>query len=245
MRVRLTVAYNGAGFHGFAINPGVRTVGGVLGDAIGRYVGHPVELTCAGRTDAGVHARSQTIHFTTTGTDLEGLVKAVNRMCRPEIVVSEPAIVSEDFHARFSCVSRTYRYLILNQQVADPLQAHMSWHVNTPLDIDKMTEAAQYLVGTHDFSSFCRRPSPDTDLTRHVHRLDLWREQDNVVIEIEAKSFCHQMVRSIVALLTAIGTGKRPISAVKQALEAKNRDSVPSPAPPHGLTLHSTHYNPM
>ena len=242
----MTVAYNGAGFYGFAANEGVRTVGGTLSDALERVLGHRVKIVCAGRTDRGVHAREQVISFDAASqrVDVDGLTRSVNRMCGPEIAVSRVEIAAPDFDARFSCTARVYRYRVLNTPIADPLAAGFCWHVERPLDIAAMREAASLIVGVHDFSSFCRRSrsNPGQSMVREVRRALWWREGSMVVFEVEARSFCHQMVRSIVSLLVEVGRARREPADVRAALEARRRDAAVSPAPPHGLVLWSALY---
>ena len=156
VRVRCTVAYDGQGFHGFAVNEGVRTVGGTLANAIRRVVGHPVTLTCAGRTDTGVHAAGQVVTFDAAGEglDLAYLQRAINRLCAPAIAVSDVAFVPPEFDARFSATGRRYRYLVLNRAVPDPFLANRAWHVeqplNGPIDANHQETAARCVVGSKD-----------------------------------------------------------------------------------------------
>ncbi len=243
----MTVAYDGSSFHGFARNEGVPTVAGTLGDALGSVLGHAVDLVCAGRTDRGVHARAQVVSFDADAGrfDPVRLVRSVNRMCGPSIAVSRAGAVSAGFDARRSCVGRVYRYRVLNSPVPDPLAAGLCWHVEQPLDLQAMRAAAERLLGDHDFSSFCRRnPSrPDQSMERSVRRAVWWTEGDVAVFEIEAGSFCHQMVRSLVALLVSVGLGRRQPSDVAAVIAARDRAAAPSPAPPHGLVLWAALYD--
>jgi tRNA pseudouridine38-40 synthase len=176
VRWRLRLSYDGAGFHGFADTNGVPTVAGALGEALGRVARVPIALTCAGRTDTGVHALDQVVHFdlpTEASARLEptALVRSCNSMLAPAIVVREAEVVEPSFDARRSALSRRYRYLVLNAPVADPLLAHLSWHVSDPLDMRSMAAGADSVVGEHDFRAFCRRPpgaTPDAPLVRRV-----------------------------------------------------------------------------
>ena len=246
--MRMTVAYDGSGFHGFAPNEGVPTVAGALRDALASVLGHRVDLVCAGRTDRGVHARAQVVSFDAdvTRADPVRLVRAVNRMCGPSISASRASIESPDFDARRSCTGRVYRYRVLNAVVPNPLAAGLCWHVERPLDLRAMRTAADRLLGDHDFSSFCRRnPSrPDQSMVRTVRRAVWWLEGDVAVFEIEASAFCHQMVRSLVALLVSVGLGRHKPSDVGAIIEARDRSAAPSPAPPHGLVLWAALYDP-
>ncbi|HLH29265.1 MAG TPA: hypothetical protein VKW77_10130, partial [Acidimicrobiales bacterium] len=176
VRWRLRVAYDGSGFHGFAATDGHPTVGGALADALGRVTRSPVALTCAGRTDTGVHALDQVVHFdlpaeASERLDPAALVRSCNRQLGPAVVVREAAVAEPGFDARRSARSRRYRYLVVNAPVADPLLARISWHVSDPLDLRAMAAAADALVGEHDFRAFCRRPpgaEPDYPLVRRV-----------------------------------------------------------------------------
>ena len=245
--MRMTVSYNGSNFHGFARNEGVPTVAGALADALVSVLGHPVDLVCAGRTDRGVHARAQVVSF---DADMERadpvrLVRALNRMCGPHISVSRASVAPADFDARHSCTGRVYRYRVLNSVVGNPLAAGLCWHVEHRLDLRAMRTAADRLLGYHDFSSFCRRkPShPDQSMVRTVRRAVWWLEGDIAVFEIEASSFCHQMVRSLVALLVSVGLGRHKPSDVGTIIAARDRSAAPSPAPPHGLVLWAALYD--
>ena len=247
MRVRATVAYDGGPFHGFAVNEGVRTVGGDLTEALARRLRQSVELTCAGRTDAGVHAWGQVVSFNAPdGTDLLGTRTAVNRMLAPAIVVRAVDAAPADFDARFSATSRTYRYTVLNRDVPDPFLAATAWHYPRPLDIDAMNTAAEAIVGEHDFTSFCRRQhtadGTEKSRVRDVFRAEWTTGDDLLRFEIEASSFCHQMVRSIAGALVDIGADRRPPEAMAAILAAKDRSGVPNLAPPHGLCLWQVAY---
>ena len=248
-RVRFTVAYDGSGFHGFARNHGVRTVAGDLTAALERVLGHPVELTCAGRTDTGVHAQGQVVTFDARaeGLDLVPLARSVNQQCGPLVAVRDAALVPDDFDARFSAVARRYRYLVLNRPEPDPFLAARAWHVERPLDRWAMELACDPLIGEHDFATFCRRPKRrDGEVASLVRRVVEagWTTRDDGVLafEIEAGSFCHQMVRSVVGTLVAVGLGKRKAGEMTGIIRAADRARAGDLAPPHGLTLMTVRY---
>ncbi|MDA8048103.1 MAG: tRNA pseudouridine(38-40) synthase TruA [Actinomycetota bacterium] len=239
-RLRLLVAYDGRGYHGFAVQPGQVTVGGALVAALERYLRHTVELTCAGRTDSGVHAWGQVVTFEARAdAEPTGLQRAVNRALRPAIVVRQAAVAEPGFDARRSATGRVYRYSIWNDPVADPFTAGTAWHVPAPLDLSAMRLACDALHGEHDFSSFCRRPPvPDASLVRRVRDarwLDLGGGR--LRFDIEASSFCHQMVRSVVGTLVEVGLGKRKAGQMTTVLGARSRAAAGQPAPAHGLCL--------
>jgi tRNA pseudouridine38-40 synthase len=250
VRVRLVVAYDGAPFHGFAVNPGVATVAGALADAIARVLRAPVELTGAGRTDAGVHAWGQVVTFDApaAGLDLVRLQRSLNGLCAPAIVVREAAVVSPDFDARFSAAWRHYRYQVLNTAVPDPFRAATTWHVARPLDLRLMQLACDPLIGEHDFASFCRPPKVGPDVTppslRRKVLIARWSEVDDGLLrfEIRANAFCHQMVRSIVGTLVDVGLGRRRAGEMTSILRAGDRSAAGAVAPPHGLCLWEVGY---
>ena len=248
VRVRLTVAYDGTPFHGFAENEGVATVGGALRRSIERVLGHPVVLGIAGRTDTGVHAWGQVVTFDADPErlDLEALQRALNALCRPSISVRDAAVVDPRFHARYSAIARVYRYHVYNELAPNPFVQATSWHVPAPIDLAALRNASIPFIGSHDFTSFCKRVKtelPDgseRSYVRLVRRADWTRTDEGMLVfEIEASSFCRQMVRSIVGTLVDIGLGRRRASDVPAMLLARDRNYAGSVAPPEGLVLWS------
>ncbi len=251
-RLRLTVAYDGAGFTGFAAQPGQRTVGGVLAGAIAKVVGRPVRLTCAGRTDSGVHAWGQVVHTDVPralrGGPLEParLAASCNSILAPEVVVRSAGWAVAGFDARRSALSRAYRYAILCGPVPDPALAGQVWHLAVPLDLTSIRVATEAILGEHDFSSFCRRPPDGGSLVRRVLGAS-WSVAEvraglRVTFEVEASSFCHQMVRSLVGTLVEIGRGRLGVAAMPDVVQARDRARAASPAPPQGLCLWEVRY---
>ncbi|MGE3441666.1 MAG: tRNA pseudouridine(38-40) synthase TruA [Acidimicrobiia bacterium] len=248
----MTVAYDGRGFSGFAANEGVATVGGTLATTLGRILrtGAPVAVTCAGRTDAGVHGWGQVVSFDAPVAALErrgldGLVRSCNAMMAPAIAVRDARFVPSDFDARFSAVWRRYRYTVLNSATPSPFEAATAWHLPHHLDIDEMNLGCDPFIGEHDFSSFCRRPRTDApvSMTRRVFDAG-WTDlgDDRLRFEIRANAFCHQMVRSIVGLLVDVGLGKRRAGEIAAVLRARDRSAAGQIAPPHGLCLWEVGY---
>jgi tRNA pseudouridine38-40 synthase len=243
--LRLLVAYDGTDFRGFAESDGVRTVEGELRGAIERVVRRPVELVLGGRTDAGVHGWGQVVNGQIpVDTDLYRLVSSINQLLRPEISVRDPEWVDDAFSARFSATSRTYRYDVWNDRSPNPLVARRVWHVGPAVDIGSMNEAADLLLGNHDFSSFCRKPKPgpgyDEPSMKRVLQNARWHRPDPSSLlrfEITASAFCHQMVRSIVGTLVDVGFGRIDVAAIPGILAAHDRNAAGQVAPPTGLTL--------
>ncbi|MBV9662289.1 MAG: tRNA pseudouridine(38-40) synthase TruA [Acidimicrobiales bacterium] len=244
-RVKLLLAYDGTGYHGFAIQPGVATVGGLLAGALERYLRHTVELTCAGRTDSGVHAWGQVVSFDSrAGVDVTGLQRSVNRALRPAVVVRSAELADPCFDARRSAMGRVYRYTIRNDPVADPFSSRTAWHVAAPLDLNAMRLACDALHGEHDFSAFCRRPPvPGASLVRNV-RDARWTDLGEGMLrfEIEASAFCHQMVRSVVGMLVDVGLGKRKAGQMTTVVASRSRQQAGPLAPAHGLCLWEVRY---
>ena len=217
-----------------------------------------MSLTAAGRTDRGVHAWGQVVTFDLPvpdhaapddgPPDLARLQRSVNGLCGPAIVVRSATLVADDFDARFSAVSRRYRYRVLNREVPDPFLAATTWHVSIPLDLSKLRLACDPLIGEHDFSCFCRRPKlaagePPVTLVRRV-RSARWQDLGDGLLqfEIAANAFCHQMVRSIVGTLVEVGAGRRSAGSILATLRSRDRSRAGQLAPPHGLCLWEVGY---
>lgn len=239
---RLDLAYDGWGYSGYAIQPGQRTVQGELEAALAKVLGAQ-RTAVAGRTDAGVHAAGQVVSFECVErVDSAGLHRALNAMLNPEVVVRQVAEAPAGFNARFSAVGRTYRYFVLNRWLPEPLLRHTSWHVAQPLQLDAMREAAAQVVGEHDFTSFCRARIGSSCVKR-VTLADWHQTDDNLLwFEIRANSFCHQMVRSLVAVLVQVGKGNLGSGELAGMLAARDRSVGKGVAPPRGLILWQVHY---
>jgi tRNA pseudouridine38-40 synthase len=220
-------------------------VGGALAAALERHLRHTVELTCAGRTDTGVHAWGQVVTFSARAdVDLLAVQRAVNRALRPSIVVRAAEAAPPDFDARRSALARCYRYTIRNDPLPDPFTARTAWHVSAPLDLAAMRLACDAFIGEHDFSAFCRRPpAPGPSLVRIVKDAR-WVELGGPMLrfDIVASSFCHQMVRSIVGTLVEVGAGKRRAGEMTAVLRSGSRSRAGQLAPAHGLCLWEVQY---
>ncbi|HZB01640.1 MAG TPA: tRNA pseudouridine(38-40) synthase TruA [Actinomycetota bacterium] len=243
--VRLTIAYDGTGFRGWARqrDPGIRTIEGVLTDRLETVLREPVKLSVAGRTDAGVHARAQVASFRTSSTIApEQLRSAVNAALAPEVAVFEVSHVPAGFDARFSATGRAYAYRIHEAEAPDPFTWRYVWHRPGRLALRPMREAARALVGTHDFSSFCRRPGEGRSTVRTLRRLTVARRGDLLEVRAEAEGFLHQMVRSLVGTLVAAGEGRIEPDEIPAVLAARDRSAAGRPAPARGLTLERVTY---
>lgn len=236
--VRLDLAYDGTGFRGWQRQRGQRTVQGVLEGALGQVLGRVPELSVAGRTDAGVHARGQVASFAwPEGLDLERLRRSIIGMLGPEVVVTDARVVGNGFDARHSATAREYRYRIDIGPVPDPFTARFVWHRPCDPSLGAMRRAARALVGEHDFASFCRSPGKDRSTVRRLDRLSVSRAGGRVEVTARANAFLHQMVRSLVGTLLAVGEGRLYADSMPAILRARDRSTAGHVAPPHGLTL--------
>jgi tRNA pseudouridine38-40 synthase len=243
--LRLTVAYDGTDFHGFAAQRDQRTVEGVLVDALARVLQRDeLSLTCAGRTDAGVHAWGQVVSLPVDGdVDVERVARAVTRQLAPEVVVREAALVDEPFDARHDAKWRAYRYTIVNRPAPDPFLARTAWWVPEPLDLSLLRLGTDPFLGEHDFATFCRKGPPGSSTVRRV--LDAgWHDLDDGVLrfDITATAFCWQMVRSIVGTLVDVGAGKIRPGELLAILRARDRNAAGRVGAPQGLCLWDVGY---
>lgn len=248
----LTVSYNGAPFSGFARQPGQLTVQGELEQALSLVFRRPMEVVCSGRTDAGVHALGQVVSFDVANDELEGrnlysLRRSLNALTHEDITVREVEERQPGFSARFDAQWREYHYHVCLDEVPPLFMRDFSWYVHGQLDTDAMREAAAYLVGEHDFKSFCMAASAVGKPTcRNVHEISLSREmimgEDILTIKVVGNAFLHSMVRTIVGTLVMVGRGQRKPEWVREALEARNRTAAGENAPAAGLVFWRVQY---
>ncbi len=237
----LKIEYDGTEFLGWQFQPEGRTVQAVLEEAMGRILQAEIRTTAAGRTDAGVHAAGQVVHFRTdSDMVVDRLKKGLNGVLPADVRVLEALQTADDFHARFSAVGRRYRYRIIRR--ASAMRRHFTWHVTYPLDLDAMHRACAPLLGTHDFTSFCQATSTADGTDCEVRELDWVEEGDELHLHIEANRFLHHMVRTIVGTAVDIGRGRWPESVMGEILEAKDRRAAGANAPAHGLCLEAVRY---
>jgi tRNA pseudouridine38-40 synthase len=241
--IKLILCYDGTDFHGWQRQPGLRTVQDVLECSIENVTQVRSTTTASGRTDAGVHALGQVVHFFTPSRHApEVFVRALNALLPRDVRVLEAREMPQAFHATLDARSKTYRYTIDNGQVASPFQLRYSWHVPRRLEIEAMNRAASVLVGRHDFRSFETEWPNRTSSVRTILGLRVMLTDPMVCIEVEADGFLYNMVRSIAGTLMLVGTGKRPESWVGEVLWAENRALAGPTAPPQGLFLVKVRY---
>ena len=242
-RIALGIEYDGSRFLGWQTQPGGGTVQDALETALATIAGVQVAVTCAGRTDRGVHARGQVVHFDTAADRPDtAWVRGVNALLPDSVAVLWSKRVAQDFHARYSARSRTYRYLLVNRPVRPALEArHVGW-MHAPLDVRAMRDAARYFVGEHDFSAFrssqCQAKSP----VRTVHLLDIEGGGGRIAITIRANAFLHHMVRNIVGTLVYVGKGKHPPQWASEVLVSLDRSGAAPTFAPEGLCLEQVEY---
>ncbi|MDH4209270.1 MAG: tRNA pseudouridine(38-40) synthase TruA [Anaerolineae bacterium] len=240
--IKAVVEYDGTAYAGFQHQPGSPTIQDELERALSEVTQEQLKVVGAGRTDAGTHARGQVIHFLTGWKrSLEELHRAGNALLPSDIAIKGMAEVPGDFHARFSALTREYRYTILNREIRSPLERQYSFHYGQPLDEGAMGEALQGLVGTHDFASF-GQPTQGDVTVRDVLRADCIRQGEHIHVDITANAFLRHMVRAIVGTLLLVGRGALRPADVKDILEAGDRSQAGPPAPAHGLCLVRVNY---
>jgi len=236
MRIALGVEYDGSGFCGWQFQEGVRTVQDCVEQGISNVADHPVRVVCAGRTDTGVHALCQVIHFDTEveRTD-RSWVFGVTANIPADVTILWAKHVNDEFHARFSAVRRRYRYVILNRAVRPTfLSARVCWDYR-PLDVDRMKQAAAHLRGEHNFDSYRARACQAKSPVKTIYTLDIQRQDDLIIIDVEANAFLHHMIRNIAGVLMAIGAGEKPVDWAQEVLEARDRTAGGVTASPNGL----------
>jgi len=243
VRIAVGLEYNGSGYAGWQAQATGSTLQGVIERALGRIADEPVSLTCAGRTDAGVHALGQVAHFDTGATrSLRGWVLGANSELPRDVSIAWALPVAGHFHARYCAEARTYRYLICNRLARAALLADRAAWIHRPLDHERMQEAAQALLGEHDFSAFraaeCQAKSP----IRRMERLQVERHGELIAIEATANAFLHHMMRNIAGLLIAIGRGDAPVEFAREVLCGRDRTRNAATAPAMGLYLLAVRY---
>jgi tRNA pseudouridine38-40 synthase len=245
MRIALGVEYDGSRFCGWQTQPQGCAVQDALERALAEVAEEPVDTICAGRTDAGVHALDQVVHFDTRARRPESAwIRGVNALLPPACAVHWSRPVAADFHARYSAVSRCYRYVLLNHPVRPALDAARSAWFHLPLETERMQRAARLLIGEHDFSAFrsaeCQARTP----VRTITRLEVKRRGDHVMFEVCANAFLHHMVRNIVGCLIYVGKGKYPPEWLGEVLAGRDRARAAPTAEAAGLYLARVEYEP-
>lgn len=243
MRIALSVEYDGTNFCGWQAQANLRSVQQEVEQALSKVADEPISVVCAGRTDAGVHAVEQIIHFDTQNVRPEkAWIMGTNSHLPDDVAIRWAKFVANDFHARFSALKRSYRYLIDNRLVAPALFRNYKAWCCQALDEKKMQQAAQCLLGEQDFASFRGTDCQSHSTMRNISKLIVQRDHDMIIIDIEANAFLHHMVRNIVGALTLVGRGIRPIEWLEQRLKACDQQGEKYTMPAHGLYLMAVQY---
>ncbi|NMD72395.1 tRNA pseudouridine(38-40) synthase TruA [Bacillus sp. DNRA2] len=243
-RYKCVIAYVGTAFSGYQIQPNKRTVQSEIEAVLEKiHKGEHVRIFASGRTDAGVHAKGQVIHFDSPlKIPTEKWTIALNALLPDDISVMKTDEVPNDFHARFDVVAKEYRYYIHLSQIRDPFQHHFAYQFKYPLDIDKMVSATKHLLGTHDFTSFCSAKTEVEDRVRTIHKIELVEVNGMLVFRFVGNGFLYNMVRILVGTLLEVGACERDAASIPLILSSKDRTKAGKTAPAHGLFLWEVFY---
>ncbi len=243
-KLKITIEYDGTQYQGWQSQPDAPTIQDNFEKALGKITKQPTRIYGAGRTDSGVHARGQVAHFfTDSSMTHREFLKALNSCLPPDLVVIKVEDADERFHAQKSAVCKQYKYSIVNRDFPSALDYRFAHYVATPLNVDAMRTAAQYLVGQHDFTSFRGRNCGAKTSVRNIHHCLITKEEDYIRIEIKGNGFLKYMVRIIVGTLIDVGRGWTPANRVKDILESRNRNNAGKTAPARGLCLEWVSYD--
>ena len=247
MRIAALLQYDGTAFFGFQLQKGldIRTVQSDVEKALKIIFAEEVKITAAGRTDSGVHAIGQVIHFDIPREmNLQKLAISINGILGRDVSVKNLFVVPDDFHSRYSACSREYRYIIHNHHLRSPFSLYRAMWVSLPLNVERMRESASYLVGEHDFASFCKTCSASEGTVREISRIEIDKRDDLIYISIAGNAFLHNQIRTIVGTLVSIEKSKSDPVMMKEILQRKTRLASGDTAPPYGLYFMNVEYNP-
>jgi len=241
--ISLVVSYDGTAYHGWQCQPNVITIQETLQKVIERITNRPVKLHGGARTDSGVHARGQVVNFhSDSAIDLKSLEKGINSLLPPDVRVERAGEVREDFHSRYSAISKTYVYCILNATHNSPFYGRYAWHIRQPLDVSSMRSAIQYVKGEHDFSAFKKQDEAYRSTVREVLRAGVLKRKEFVYVVLEGTGFLRYMVRNIVGTLVLVGSGKITGEEFREIMESGDRRRAGPTAPANGLFLKEIKY---
>ena len=242
--IKIVVAYDGSGYHGFQKQKDILTVQGVVEEVLAKLCGEAVVTAGSGRTDAGVHALAQTLTFTTNGRiPCANMVRAAVSLLPPDIVLVSAEEIAEGFHARFSAKWKTYEYKLLVNKHDNPFMVRYAWQLREQLDVKAMNEAAQLLLGTHDFSAFRSTGSVDSSPIKTIYAAQWQQSGEEIIFRISGDGFLYHMVRNLVWSLVQVGIGRRSSDDFAAELAAQRCEFLNEPAPAQGLYLAQVGYN--
>ena len=241
--LKLVIAYDGSEFMGWQIQPDVRTLQETVEKALGEILGHPTRIIASGRTDAGVHAFGQVINFHTKSTiPIDGLIRGLNAILPGDVSVRSAEDVDPDFHSRYNAKKKSYVYVIDTQDVRNPFLDRYAFHEKYSLDIPAMREAARYILGEHDFTSFLASGSSVKTTVRNITVSEVITHGEKVLFWIQGSGFLRYMVRNIVGTLLLVGRGRRAPEDMECIIALKDRSCAGPTAPPQGLYLIGVEY---
>jgi tRNA pseudouridine38-40 synthase len=245
-RIKLTLSYDGSSYSGWQIQtkpPGIKTIQGVVEDGLKKLTGEEIKVIAAGRTDAGVHALGQVIHFETKSPiPIDRYPKALASVLPKDIVPLKAVAVDNSFHARYSAKLKTYHYTIDQGVMPHVFWRRFAYHHPFPLNLAEMKKAANLLIGTHDFTSFCASGSGVKNFVRTITSCALWQEEQFIHLEIKGNGFLYNMVRIIAGTLVEVGQGKLSPSQITSIIAARDRNAAGPTLPPEGLHLVKVEY---
>ncbi|KZN96932.1 MAG: tRNA pseudouridine(38-40) synthase TruA [Bacillaceae bacterium] len=245
MRIKCTVSYDGSGFSGYQRQPGLRTVQGEIEEALMKiHKGERIKITASGRTDVGVHAVGQVFHFDTSlKIPMEKWPIALNTLLPQDISIQNAELADQDFHARFSAKKKEYRYRLYRSFQRDVFRRHYAYHFPNPLNIETIRTASRFIIGTHDFTSFCSSKTETENKVRTIYEADIWEEGDEITFRFVGSGFLYNMVRILVGTLIEVGEGKRKPEEIKQIIAAKDRSRAGKTVSGCGLYLWKVYYD--
>lgn len=241
--IKLIIEYDGAKFGGWQKQPTKLNIQGEIEKAIQEITGEEINLTASGRTDAGVHSLGQVANFkTNSNIAIEKFPMAINSKLKKSIVIKEAEEVEEDFHARYKCKGKKYRYIINNSTCGSAIYRGLEYHIPQKLDIDKTKKAIKYFEGKHDFKGFRASGTSSKDSVREIYKAEIIQEKERIYIELTGNGFMYNMVRIIAGTLVDVGLGKIKPEDISNIIESKNRTLAGKTLPAHGLYLVEVYY---
>ncbi|MCK2020931.1 tRNA pseudouridine(38-40) synthase TruA [Peribacillus frigoritolerans] len=243
-KYKCVIAYDGTDFAGYQVQPEKRTIQSEFEAVLAQmHKGTIIKVTASGRTDSGVHAKGQVLHFESPLTfPTENWIKAFSALLPTDIIALEVDIVPDDFHARFHTTGKEYRYIVARSKLRDPFKRNYAYHYPYPLNVEAMREAISYLIGTHDFTSFCSAKTEVVDKVRTIKEMDFEESDDFLVFRFVGEGFLYNMVRILVGTLLDVGSGKMSPHDMSGILDKKDRSFAGKTAPAQGLYLWKVFY---
>ena len=241
--IKLTIEYDGKDFNGWQKQPNKLNIQGTIEKAIESIVGHEVNLTASGRTDAGVHSLGQVANFKTdSNIPIEKFAIAINSRLKKSIVIKSAEEVDERFHSRLNCKQKTYRYIINNSKQGTAIYRNLEYHISNELDVEKMQQAAKYFEGEHDFKAFKASGTSSKNSVRTIYKAEVYKKDEIVIIELTGSGFLYNMVRIISGTLVEVGMGKIQPEDVENIIKSQKRENAGKTLPAHGLYLVKVEY---